>query len=264
MARGRLILRTLGSSRKFSDARTIGGKVGEFAQTLYMLLVTTTDDYGRQAGDAFTVKHAVFPTSPRRQEEFEAALNALHESGLIVRYQADGKQVIQIVEFGKGQPNLHKRSPSHFPEFSGGIPESPEQLNGIEENLTELKRTEPKRTAPAGAGLDGFDAFWEIYPKKKSRADAERAWRKLAPSPELSRRIQAAVAAQRVTPDWQKDGGQFVPYPATWLNGRRWEDETRPVSLKAEQVYWADECAEIHGGTCSKQWDHEMKKRAAS
>ena len=25
--------------------------------------------------------------------------------------------------------------------------------------------------------------------------------------------------------DWTKDGGQFIPHAATWLNGKRWEDE---------------------------------------
>lgn len=218
MARGRLILRTLGSSRKFAEARTLGGKLGEFSQTLYPLLVANTDDYGRQSGDAFTVKLVVFPSSPRREEEFEYAMKALEAAGLIVRYIANGRQVLQVLEFGKGQPNLHKRTPSTFPEFSGEIPESPAQLNG-----TEFKRTEPKSTA-LRAG-DGFEEFWAVYPKKKSKADAEKVWRKLAPSPELSQRIQASVAAQRGSKDWQKDGGQFIPHPATWLNRRSWEDE---------------------------------------
>jgi hypothetical protein len=225
MARGRLILRSLGSSRKFSEARTVAGKLGEFAQTLYMLLVTTTDDYGRQAGDAFTVKHAVFPTSPRTEAEFDAALSALHSAGLVVRYDADGRQVLQIVEFGKGQPNLHKKSASHFPEFSGEIRENPSQLKG-----RELKRTELNSTALRA--VDGpFERFWSVYPKKKSRADAEKAWRKLAPSPELAQRIYDAVAAQRGAADWTKDGGQFIPYPASWLNAKRWEDEAHAPDL---------------------------------
>ena len=25
--------------------------------------------------------------------------------------------------------------------------------------------------------------------------------------------------------------------------------------------YWADECNDLHGGTCLKRWDHEMRKR---
>ena len=34
-----------------------------------------------------------------------------------------------------------------------------------------------------------------------------------------------AVEAQKKTPQWQKDNGQFIPHPTTWLNGKRWEDE---------------------------------------
>jgi hypothetical protein len=155
VARGRLILRTLGSSRKFAAVPSHAGKLAEFAQALYQLLVTHTDDYGRLAGDAFTVKHAVFPTSPRKESEFSAALGALRSAGLIHWYEVpDGRQVIQIVDFGKGQPNLHKRSQSGFPEYSEDYPDvpgfsrrvsdSPTQLNVREENLTELSHARVK------------------------------------------------------------------------------------------------------------------------
>src|SRR5690242_8188982 len=107
MARGRLISRSLGSSRKFAALQKQAGKLGEFAQVLFPLLVSTSDDWGRQSGDAFTVKHAVFPTSPRREDEFVAALTAMHYVGLIRWYEADGGQVIQIVDFDVHQPNLH-------------------------------------------------------------------------------------------------------------------------------------------------------------
>ncbi len=29
----------------------------------------------------------------------------------------------------------------------------------------------------------------------------------------------------RGSKDWLKDNGQYIPYPSTWLNQRRWEDE---------------------------------------
>lgn len=141
------MLRTLGSSRKFADAPQHAGRLGEFAQLLYNLLVPHTDDFGRMSGDAFTVKHAVFPTSPRKETEFVAALSALRAAGLIQWYVVpDGRQVIQIVDFGKGQPNLHKKTASGFPEYSEDFPEvpgnsrtSPEvpaQLNSNELNST--------------------------------------------------------------------------------------------------------------------------------
>ncbi|RNF93802.1 hypothetical protein EFK07_03350 [Pseudomonas putida] len=35
----------------------------------------------------------------------------------------------------------------------------------------------------------------------------------------------AALAAWSKSHDWTKDSGQFIPHAATWLNGKRWEDE---------------------------------------
>lgn len=37
--------------------------------------------------------------------------------------------------------------------------------------------------------------------------------------------LLAALANHCLRPDWIKDGGQYIPLPATWLNGRCWEDE---------------------------------------
>lgn len=79
---------------------------------------------------------------------------------------------------------------------------------------------------------EGFDRFWAIYPKHVAKKDALKAWEKLRPSPALIERILAAVEWQRQTPKWLKDGGEFAPYPATWLRSERWEDEpcdTRPL-----------------------------------
>jgi uncharacterized protein YdaU (DUF1376 family) len=77
-----------------------------------------------------------------------------------------------------------------------------------------------------GAALPGFSAFWEPYPRKQAKADAIKAWSKLNPDDALQARIVAAVAAQKNNGQWSKENGKFIPYPATWLTGRRWEDES--------------------------------------
>ena len=44
-----------------------------------------------------------------------------------------------------------------------------------------------------------------------------------------------AVSAQSESDQWRKDGGQFIPNPATWLNQSRWEDDpgdAKPDLLK--------------------------------
>lgn len=90
--------------------------------------------------------------------------------------------------------------------------------------------TSPRRGSgrKKSADMDGFALFWQEYPRKAAKAAALKAWQKLNPSPDLVERILAHVRDHKRSPDWIKDGGQFVPYPATFLNGQRWEDDIPP------------------------------------
>jgi hypothetical protein len=72
---------------------------------------------------------------------------------------------------------------------------------------------------------DSFVAFYEAYPKKRGKKDALKAWLALSPDADLVRMMMEALAIQKQSPQWRKEKGEFVPYPGTWLNGRRWEDE---------------------------------------
>jgi hypothetical protein len=83
---------------------------------------------------------------------------------------------------------------------------------------------------------DGFAAFWSAYPRKSGKGAAETVWVKLRPSPDLCRTIVQAVEVQRTCRQWQKDGGQFIPYPSTWLHQRRWDDECEPEVSQVDYV----------------------------
>lgn len=72
---------------------------------------------------------------------------------------------------------------------------------------------------------DLFDQFYAVYPKKRNRGEAEKAWKRINPNIELTNRIVLAVKSACGRQDWQKDGGQFIPYPASWLSAKGWEDE---------------------------------------
>lgn len=82
----------------------------------------------------------------------------------------------------------------------------------------------------------GFEAFWESYPRKIGKAKALSVWLKLNPSIELLGRILAAVRQQEKCEQWQKDSGQFIPHPATWLNQGRWDDVVEIKKTNAEKV----------------------------
>lgn len=87
------------------------------------------------------------------------------------------------------------------------------------------------------ANSGGFEAFWTAYPKKKSKGRALSAWKKLKPDSSLQALILKAIEAQKHSPDWQKDKGQYIPYPATWLNAMAWEDEM-PAEQKRREVQY--------------------------
>lgn len=69
-----------------------------------------------------------------------------------------------------------------------------------------------------------FSEFWKVYPKKRDKAKAQKAFLKIKNVEKVFPAIMQALEKQKASADWQKDGGQFIPYPSTWLNGERWED----------------------------------------
>ena len=70
-----------------------------------------------------------------------------------------------------------------------------------------------------------FLDFWHTYPRRTAKADAFKAWQALAPNRDDLRAMLTALGWQVEQPDWRKDNGAFIPYPATWLRAHRWEDE---------------------------------------
>lgn len=109
-----------------------------------------------------------------------------------------------------------------------------------------------KPGAQAASG-NGFPAFWQAYPKKRSKGDAEKAWKSLKPDKALQATIIAAVEQAKKRKDWVKDGGEFIPYPATWLRDRGWEDiDLVAVAVqppKRKPCCWVD----AHGAPCTAE-----------
>lgn len=77
----------------------------------------------------------------------------------------------------------------------------------------------------------GFVDFWSKYPKKTGKGEAEKAWIKNRPPLDV---VLAAIDAQKKTRQWTTDEGKYIPYPATWLNQKRWEDDPE---IKTENKY---------------------------
>lgn len=82
-----------------------------------------------------------------------------------------------------------------------------------------------------------FDRWYASYPRKVKRAEAETAWQNLNPDDALTDHMISVVGLWATSKDWTKEDGRFVPYPASWLNGKRWQDEApRAPQTKPERV----------------------------
>ncbi|VWD60815.1 hypothetical protein BLA18628_07188 [Burkholderia aenigmatica] len=75
---------------------------------------------------------------------------------------------------------------------------------------------------------ESFSIFWKAYPRKDSKVQAQKAFVKLAPSAELLERILDALDRFKRCDQWMREDGKFIPFASTWLNQRRWEDESTP------------------------------------
>ena len=97
-------------------------------------------------------------------------------------------------------------------------PEKPEEAEKPQE-------TEKPKDKPRPALLLRFDVWYDVYPKKRNPGDAERAWLKLKPDADQLAAMLAALEWQKRSRDWTKEGGQYIPLPASYLSNRAWLNE---------------------------------------
>jgi hypothetical protein len=196
----------------------------------------------------------------------DALIAEMIDVGLLQRHDRGGLRGFQIHEdfVGlqptreqvEGERNAAKARKERWRErhsnAAGTVPErrSEQRLNGSGSRLPDPDpdpdpkvREQDTREQQRAATATRFQRFWLAYPHKVSKPAAARAWERLKADDALTDAIVAAVQRDARSSQWLTNRGQFIPHPATWLNGRRWED--RPVSstprLEAvERSLWDD------------------------
>lgn len=87
-----------------------------------------------------------------------------------------------------------------------------------------------------------FDAFWKLYPKKVEKKKAMAKFKKMCKTEKQFNIIINGLKRHIKSEQWQKEHGKYVPYPTTWLNGERWNDEIEvKESGECEECYTEDE-----------------------
>lgn len=199
------------------------------AEVFYRRLMSKVDDHGLYDARPSILRTSLYPLRVDRVREADIArwIAACEKAGVIALYQHDGKPYLQMLD-----TRWQARSEAKYP-----LPSEPGsgRLPAAANSCAQVQSTAPvfgdgdgvvvdKPAAPDGGLL--FARFWQEYPKKKAKDDALKAFARRKPTEALLGSMLKAINEQRGTEDWQKEGGKYIPYPATWLNDGRWQDET--------------------------------------
>ena len=184
-----------------------------FEETFFYRMMVSCDDQGYMVANPKALANICFPLKDVRESQIKDALRALSSAELVSFFkQEDGKLFVRLTTWDKYQG-------------SGTAAAKP-------------KKPVRKSKLPP-ATLERFERFWKVYPRKEGKGKAEESFGKYKPDDALTDTMIQAVQAYKKTEQWKRDGGQFIPHPATWLNQRRWEDspktiDTEPDALKSK------------------------------
>lgn len=98
-------------------------------------------------------------------------------------------------------------------------------------NISISSSSEMRGEVSSDCYSEEFLEFWKAYPKKIGKGAAYKVFNKLKLTQKDKGDILTALNWQKKSEQWVKDNGQFIPYPATYLNQRRWEDEPQDAFI---------------------------------
>ena len=190
------------------------------AERLFWRLLMVADDFGRFQAEPSLLLARCFPLQVKSYSAKQVSkwYAELTRCGAIIGYSVGEDSFGQFLVWNqRSRAEKSKYPPSDDGQVTVIRPSAAHVDEDVDEDVDVRRRR-------SSADADGFNDFWNAYPKKKAKGDAERAWKGIIPDAALQARIRAAVASQALSDDWQRDAGKWIPYPATWLRAKRWED----------------------------------------
>ena len=176
-------------------------------------------------------------------------INELAKKGYLkITYQKEGKQTLGRIIKIQSPPfprvlNIFNRG-IKFPKEGIKFPkegylENLKDNNIVNNNINNniLKENYNKRKNEVENLESKFNAFWKEYPKKVSKENARKWFIKNNPSDELFNKMIKSLERFKKLDDWKKQNGKYIPYPSTWLNQKRWEDEFETDEEKINRIF---------------------------
>lgn len=208
-----------------------------FQENMFFRLIVNCDDYGRMDARPAVIKAKLYPLKDYRLDQIEDALRALSSAELVILYKVDGKPFLQMRTWDRHQTIRAKKS--KYPSPQDGEITSENICTQMQADECKCSRNPIQSESESNPNPNdcaaAFDKFWSAYPRHTNKRQALKAFEKLNPDEAMLGVMLAAIEKQKNSQQWTKDGGQFIPHPATWLNGCRWEDEM-PSGNAGKQV----------------------------
>jgi len=230
-----------------------------FEEVFFYRLIVNCDDYGRMDARPAILKARLFPLKERiALKDVSGALQKLADVGCVRLYDCDSKPYLYLPSWEVHQSIRAKKSKFPSPDNVNAHEINCMQMisddckcsrNPIQSESNPIRESESliapsKKQEVAG----GFDEFWDCYPKKVGKKDALKAWNKLKPNDKLKDTIIAGIRKWNASDQWTKDNGQYIPHPATFLNGERWKDDckiAKGIGLSNDRDYDYDEISRL-------------------
>jgi len=138
-------------------------------------------------------------------------------------------EILKITNFLKHQ-RIDRPKPSDLKDRFEDVSTNDRRM--IDESSTTKKK---RNEVNIKENKDDFEVFYKAYPLKKGRGQAEKAFLKV--DVPISTLLEA-IEKQKKEKIAKKERKEFCPewkHPATWLNGKCWEDEV--AENKPQGVY---------------------------
>lgn len=212
------------------------------AERLFWRLTTVADDFGRFEAEPEIVQSECFKRAANRPSltDVNKCLQMLADENIVKFYNQNNKLygVFDNWELHQGKPRADKSKYPNPVSVRRCLHMQTNALVSVSESVSEDYKnnlTSPRESigAPQVGADMFFTTFWDTYPRKVGKEAARKAWKKINPSETLAQQIIDSLPNQITSEQWQKEDGQFIPYPATWLNQGRWEDE--PVQIQPKK-----------------------------
>lgn len=147
------------------------------------------------------------------EQQLRTSINKLKSTGEITIKATNKFSVLTVCNFDKYQAMDLCEQPAKQPASQ---PTSNQQV-------TTSKEVKKEKKEISLLSKERFDLFWEKYPRKDGKKDAFNAWEKQKCFNGHFEFIMEKVELFNSYCSGKEK--KFIPLPATWINGERWNDE---------------------------------------